>query len=247
MDKKQKQLESHKNSQRRYIIEQKKKDTGTLGIGKQLFKVRSPKCTTKTRNSLNSKREYNREMKRKEREKMSYQKKMWLRKKDKERKVEKRRLEVEQTLKSSSPDKEQETNFKTKKSEWNATCKVRSSLPTTPVKFAQVINNIITRTTPRKKKALQKVIYNKKVSKSFLKSLKSVSKKKLLLQNKAIRLRELRRSRKPVKRNQKKTRMTRISVQQIHSFYEHEDISRVLPQKKVCHKGWSRVCDASVH
>lgn len=40
------------------------------------------------------------------------------------------------------------------KTEWNVTSKVRSEIPATPEKFAKVVKNLIQRSTPRKRKAL---------------------------------------------------------------------------------------------
>jgi len=105
----------------------------------------------KTRAETSQKRKQWAESKRKYRAKLSSQKKVWIRRKDKERKA-KKKIEL-----IDLPDKAQ-TGYKSKKTLYNVTSKTRKSLPTTPQKFATVINSLIQNSTPRKRKAAEEMM-----------------------------------------------------------------------------------------
>ena len=95
-------LRQQREKQRKYLEKKKKQETGLTSSSKP---VPPKKQVVLTRYSIQAKREYNREKKRKERENQSCQKKMWIRKKDRERKA-KKRLQMKQSstkLDVSSP------------------------------------------------------------------------------------------------------------------------------------------------
>jgi len=48
-----------------------------------------------------------------------------------------------------------------KKTEWNITSKIPNSLPSTPSKSAKILENIVNRNTPQKKKDLKDMIKNR--------------------------------------------------------------------------------------
>ncbi|XP_071152900.1 knob-associated histidine-rich protein-like [Mytilus edulis] len=117
------QLDLAKIRQKKYDQKkriEKKPDLETHLIVKLKLKK---KKTVNTRKSLSTKREYNRLMKKKQRENMSYQKKMWIKKRDREMKMSKReQLKLESTVNTSTNTT---SAFNTKKTEWNLTSKVR--------------------------------------------------------------------------------------------------------------------------
>lgn len=163
-----------------------------------------------TRHLLESKREYMRLMKRKERENMTWQKKMWVRKKDRERKQQKRN-----ELKRMSTQANNET-FGSKRTEYNVTSKVRSALPTTPMKFAKVVKNILAKASPRKCKAFEllgRTTSTVKVGRTIL--------KKSLKFTRGLRQRQ---------------RKSKVDVLGIRKFYLRDDVSRILPQKRYATK-----------
>lgn len=99
---------------------------------------------------------------------MNYQKKMFCRKKDTERKrtkrlqmlQEKERKLASETSTDSTCQLKPMTPFNSQKIEWNITTNIRNSLPSTPSTCAKILENIVNRNTPRKKKALKDMIKN---------------------------------------------------------------------------------------
>ena len=91
-----------------------------------------------TRNSIHIKREYNREKKREERAKMSYQKKMWIQKRDRERKLNIRVMKKKQQIQSLDTSTWNESPFPSKKTVWNITSQVRGLLPETLAKLPKL-------------------------------------------------------------------------------------------------------------
>ncbi|WAR02999.1 hypothetical protein MAR_009557, partial [Mya arenaria] len=90
-----------------------------------------------------------RESKQKYRQNMSSNKKVWVRRKDRERKQEKAQRKYSQTSPHS------ESGFRSKKTLYNVTTKARKVLPQSPDKFACVIKNLVQNSTPRKRQATE--------------------------------------------------------------------------------------------
>ncbi|WAR17806.1 VRTN-like protein, partial [Mya arenaria] len=228
--------------QRRYM--EKKKQEG-IDIDNPLKKQKVNKNQV-TRNLIKTKRDYNREMKRKSRANLSTQKKAWIRKRDRERKAMKR-----QSLKKVvSPQVEvaESSGFSSKKTCWNVTSNARATLPSTPKKIAIVIDNLIKRTTPRKRKALEEsgVIQAKrsrcvsldfstvtrlKSSKTGKSALKTIG-KSLVKSSIRILANQLQLNRRTLSKKKSVVRRYKVDRKSIQQFYKREDISRVLPQRR---------------
>ena len=190
---------------RRYIEKKNNQNTGQSTFPSEKNECLTPKYKrnkARTRQSVEKKREYNREMKRKECQNMSWQKKMWIRKKDRERK-QKKRVKTKKEITHTSP-------FSSKQTGYNVTSKVKSALPTTPKKFAKVIHNILSKASPRKIDA-----FVSKTSKSAEITAKMLVKKSIKYR---FRI--------------KKKRQSKIDVIGIQKFYLSEGVSRVIPQKR---------------
>ncbi|XP_060573349.1 LOW QUALITY PROTEIN: uncharacterized protein LOC132731228 [Ruditapes philippinarum] len=226
------ELQLQRERQRRYL-EKKRQMNGSINT--PLKSVRKP--AVETRHSIQAKRDYNRVKKREERAKMSYQKRMWNRKKDRERKAKSRmskKASICVTSQSTSP-------FKTKKTEWNITSKVRAMMPETPKKFAKVLDNIEKRATPRKRQALNdlKDDLAKKKMVEKKEDMKTVNSPKQKNNEKSTKIQLS--SDKPAARlylakRAMLKRKSRVDVKGIQMFYLREDISRILPQKRFATK-----------
>ena len=162
LEKKQRQLELQKARQR--IYNEKRKSNI---IRKENLKVKTI-VQHSTRHTVKSRKEYNRIMKQKSRALMSSQKKTWEKKKYRERKAlkaaEKRSLKTSTlaTTKSTlattkSKDYEpaaSSTPFNNFKTEWNVTSSARKVLPSSPIKYAKIVHNLVYKVSPKKKKAM---------------------------------------------------------------------------------------------
>jgi hypothetical protein len=171
LTKKEKQLELQRARQSRYE-ENLKKDAGN--VKRTMTLKRKQASGTQTRHSTIAKKEYNRTKKQKQRETLTPQKKMWIKKKDRDRKAAKKAkvhtVPLNRARTSTLPSIAEEPiahkdtvcenaapPFKSRQTEYNVTRKVKKTLPGTPTKFAKVIGNIIRSATPRKRKALHEI------------------------------------------------------------------------------------------
>ena len=188
-------------------------------------------------------------MKRKSRANLSTQKKAWIRKKDRERKSVKR-LSLKKVV---SPQVEVDSSgFSSKKTCWNVTSNARATLPSTPKKFAIVIDNLIKRTTPRKRKALEdigmtpskryrgvslddSVVTKLKSSKTGKSALKTIAKTLVKLSIRVLANR-LHLNRRTLSKRKCVVRRYKVDRKSIQQFYMREDISRVLPQRRYATK-----------
>lgn len=94
-------------------------------------------------------------------------KKMWIRKKDRESKQEKI-IEAAKLKALSTPTSTVGSPvgspLASKKIEYNITSKVLKSIPKSPTKFAKVMDNVLSKTSPRKLEALEKLKTSKPTS-----------------------------------------------------------------------------------
>ena len=98
-----------------------------------------------TRREIKDKREKIKEYKQKEREGQSRQKKVWIRKKDRER---------ERTVQIKARKCKDKLTGVSPKTTLNRVSTVRKTLPKAPQQYADVVSNLITNCSPRKCQAL---------------------------------------------------------------------------------------------
>ena len=151
----QKEHDKENNRERQRRFQAKKKDVeGNVTMVKR--KKESVKILT--RNEWTQKREYNKQKKREEREKMSAQKRRRIREKDAARKREKRNKGNKIKERPLQPDDRTEVNsgFKTAASKRMAVSRMWTKVPKDLEKFAGIVFDFVNgvRTTPRKRAAV---------------------------------------------------------------------------------------------
>lgn len=142
-----------KERQKKYREKLKlKTDESVNKIPDQEIPNLKPQLQVHTRSETQQRRKKWREAKKKYRQNLSAHKKLWVRRKDKMRKREKKIQELNLQV-NTNADK-QKKGYKSKKTLYNVTSKARKSLPESPHKFALVINNLVKNATPRKREAV---------------------------------------------------------------------------------------------
>lgn len=263
-------LETARKRQKRYRERQKESDENRNGDGKktklkkanpEILKVNIPFPCTRKRTEKHQVAKENQQVKwkitkRLQRSCMSEQKKRRIRECDAKRKAE-RRFELKQQQLEDQPST---SGFITPKTLWNVTSAVRSTLPKSPRKFANVIDSLVCNSTPRKKRALHKhgisarkiirksetanIIKKMKTSKEGMKSVKLlIQAAKKIKQRATSRLlsKEFGLNRKTILKagNSRIPRSDKISANDyklINDFFKMEHISRPLPQKRYASK-----------
>ena len=110
-----------------------------------------PKSKPRTRAEADTQRKKWREAKQRYRQNMPSMKKLWIRRKEREKKREKYEKDSKNRSKS-------ENVFKAKKTLYNITSKARQVLPEEADKFAHVMKNLVQNSTPRKRQATESLI-----------------------------------------------------------------------------------------
>ncbi|XP_052084922.1 uncharacterized protein LOC127722119 [Mytilus californianus] len=246
---KHRQLEQQRQRQTQYI--ERKKSENVNWKPKKKEKV----TDTQTRNAIKSRQQYNRDKKRLERSNMSYQKMMWIRKKDREKKAAKRKQKREDAdskiNKKGKLMQDQHGNaFSSKQTEWNVTTKIRTALPNTPVKFAKIVKNLVENATPMKRRSMEKIGIKSgkirlngiptdiKASSEGKSALKTIA-KSLVHESKRFLSKQLALNRRTITRvisKMGKQKGTTVGKEGIQNFYKREDIARILPQKRFATK-----------
>lgn len=241
------QLEQQRQRQTKYIERKISENVN--------WKPKKKEKVTDTRNAIKSRRKYNRDKKILERSNMSYQKKMWIRKKDRERKAAKRKQNREDadsnlSKKGKLMQDQQGNAFSSKQTEWNVTTKIRTSMPNTPVKFAKIVKNLVENATPRKSKSIEKIGIKSSKSRLYViptdikassegkSALKTIA-KSLVHESKRFLSKTLTLNRRTVTRvisKMGKKKRTTVGKEDIQNFYKREDVARILPQKRFATK-----------
>nr|XP_022298154.1 uncharacterized protein LOC111107308 isoform X2 [Crassostrea virginica] len=149
----QEQREKAKVRQKKY--RDKKKEEGKESRTKSK-EVHASAPNTRTR--VEEKRQKWRESKRKYRKKLSMSQKVWIKRKDRDRK---RRIKEEMcnnNLSSTSDILSSQKIFQNKQSLYNMTYKARKVLPKSPKKFASIIQKLVQNSTPKKRKAVDQLL-----------------------------------------------------------------------------------------
>ena len=208
-----------------------------------------PKSKPRTRAEADTQRKKWREAKQRYRQNMPSMKKLWIRRKEREKKREKYEKDSKNRSKS-------ENVFKAKKTLYNITSKARQVLPEEADKFAHVMKNLVQNSTPRKRQATESLISPKpkigKLTNFNDASVNTDETSQIKVQAKKQKSRTTKMKSKPSRSGIKYPKWYKISSRTERlatKFYFRPDISTPLPQKRYATKhgpGYIMSCTLAV-